>query len=252
MGVFRSGDPCLTMMLHAHKAEVSPRLQRYTTLTVTAKTNANHSGRSNWLPWASCNLRRNPFGELTRSERAEISVVDVGEMARLVADGVAIQLVGDCGRGKTTRMLALLRHFPNSTYAYLPEDGPCPVIARGCPTLIDEAQRMSRSVRRAVFSQRPALVLATHCDLSRKLRRFGYQVHTRHIGDDNTCELVHQIMNRRIAASRLAKGPVPTFPRSVASSLVQRFGSNIRAMESHLYEQVQIQVMQHGEMRFDD
>ena len=63
----------------------------------------------NWLPWAWCNLRRNPFGELSRNERAELAVVDIDAIADHASEPYhAVQLIGDCGRGKTTRMLALL------------------------------------------------------------------------------------------------------------------------------------------------
>lgn len=110
---------------------------------------ASSSARvGHWLPWASCNLRRNPFGELTREERAEVAEVDVDRIAgRVAKPHTAVQLIGDCGRGKTTRMLALMNRFPDASYVYLPENGPCPAIADGNPLLIDEAQRLPRTAR---------------------------------------------------------------------------------------------------------
>ena len=110
---------------------------------------------AHWLPWAGRNLCRNPFGELSRAERAEVAVVDLDSIAaRLAKMRSAVQLIGDCGRGKTTRMLALAQRFPESSYVYLPEDGPCPAIAEGNPLLIDEAQRLPRAVC-ATHSLRP-------------------------------------------------------------------------------------------------
>ena len=35
----------------------------------------DESAMKHWLPWARCNLQRNPFGELSRCERAELAVV---------------------------------------------------------------------------------------------------------------------------------------------------------------------------------
>ncbi len=210
-------------------------------------------GTAHWLPWAHRNLRRNPFGELSREERAEVAVVDVGSLARcLQPPRSAVQLIGDCGRGKTTRMLVLAREFPAASYVYLPEDGPCPAIAEGKPILIDEAQRLPRAAWREVFGTGLPLVLATHRDMSRRLRRFGYTVHTDRIGAGNTPELICQLLNRRINASRLQEGPLPVVSLDDARRLVQRFGSDVRAIESYLYERVQTQVVHHGEMRFVD
>ena len=59
---------------------------------------AGSSGVGSWLPWAWCNLRRNPFGELTRQERVELAVVDVDSIAaRIDGPHCAVQLIGDCG-----------------------------------------------------------------------------------------------------------------------------------------------------------
>ncbi|NND97911.1 MAG: hypothetical protein HKN47_11345 [Pirellulaceae bacterium] len=219
-----------------------------------------------WMPWHWCNLARNPFGELTREERIDVAVVDVDEIAgRVVSDHTAVQLMGECGRGKTTRMLVLHRELPDSSYVYLPQDEPCPTIAVGRPVLIDEAQRLPRRVRKQVFGSRLPLVLATHRDLTRPLRRAGYKVHTQEIGLANDSSLVCRLMNRRIEASRIdVNRAAPKLTIHDAETLVSRFGSDVRAMESYLYDVVQSQVFRthpkrrceaepnHGEMRFID
>jgi hypothetical protein len=206
-----------------------------------------------WLPWARCNLRRNPFGELTPQERAEVAVVDVESIARRVArTGSAVQLIGDCGRGKTTRMLALARRLPAASYVYLPEDGPCPAIAEGSPLLIDEAQRLPKAAWRCVFATGLPLVLATHRNMSRLLRRFDYSVQTDWIGEGNTPELICQLLNQRMEASRLREGPIPVISLDDADRLFKRYGSDIRGIENYLYERVQTQLVHHGEMRFVD
>lgn len=212
-----------------------------------------------WMPWASVNLRRNPFGELTEEERADVAVVDVDPIVRFLDDHKfldsrkrAVQLIGDCGRGKTTRMLVLKNRFSNGTYVYLPEDTPCPAIAMGDPLLIDEAQRLPRRVRRQIWQAGLPMVLSTHRDLNRSLVRFGYRVLTIQIGDGNNADLVHRALNRRIEASRLHDGPVPVLPIHVADQLVARFGTNLRAIEHFLYEQLQRQVDEYGQVRSVD
>lgn len=206
-----------------------------------------------WLPWAQCNLRRNPFGELTPQERAEVAVLDVEAIATSAErPGSAVQLIGACGRGKTTRMLALKRRLPEASYVYLPQDGPCPPIAEGRPLLIDEAQRLPRAAWRCILTTGLPLVLATHRNMGRVLRRFGYDVQTEWIGDGNTPELICQLLNRRIEASRLRAGPIPVISLDDADRLYRDFGTDIRGIENYLYERVQSQVVHHGEMRFVD
>ncbi len=214
---------------------------------------SNTRSVGDWLPWAWCNLRRNPFGELTREERVELAVVDVDSIAARVADSrSAVQLIGDCGRGKTTRMLVLKHSLADSAYVYLAEDQPCPAIPAGRPLLIDEAQRLPAAVRRRVFGSGLPLVLATHRDLNRPLVRAGYRVHSEEIGGQNDAALLCRVLNRRIEASRLGSGGVPALSIDQAHALVVRFGSNIRAIEGFLYERVQTQKFSHGEMRFVD
>jgi len=195
-----------------------------------------------WMPWSWCNLKRNPFGELAAEERAELAVVDVtGILARVRQSYHAVQLIGPCGRGKTTRLLALLHREPAASYVYLAEDEPCGAIAVGKPVMIDEAQRLPRRLRGIVFASGLPLVLATHRDLSKPLRRAGYEVHTEQIGQTNDASTVHRIMNRRIEAARLDKGPLPHLSLDQAERLVDQFGSNIRSMEAYLYDVVQQQ-----------
>lgn len=209
--------------------------------------------RGHWLPWARLNLRRNPFGELTASERVETAVVAIDFYLDLLGqDSTAIQFIGDCGRGKTTRLLALRAKLPRSSYAYLGENLPCPAIPEGRPVMIDEAQRLTKLVKHRVFSTGLPLVLATHADLSRTLGRYGYTVHTQHVGLSNGPELVEELLNRRIEASRLCDGPIPMVSREDAVCLVNRFGTDIRQMEHYLYERIQFQVTHNDKMRFID
>ena len=208
---------------------------------------------SSWLPWSWCNLRRNPFGELTHSERAELAVVDVDAIIKRAAEPFrAVQLIGDCGRGKTTRMLVLRKCLPDASYVYLAEHEPCVAIPYGNPLLIDEAQRLPHRVLKLIAAEGLPMVLATHRDQSRVLRRAGYQVDTLPIGQTNDIATIHRIVNRRIEAARLNQGAVPTFTFHHAQQLSDRFGTDIRAMESYLYEIVQQQRYGNGEMRFVD
>ncbi len=211
-----------------------------------------------WLPWAWCNLRRNPFGELTREERALVAVADTHVWTTMLRKPrVAIQFIGRKGRGKTTRMLALQRALPDASYTYIPETGPCPPIAWGRPILIDEAQRLPATARAAVLASSEPLGLATHHDLTRPLHVAGYEVITYKIGRENNATLLRQWTWRRIEASRLSNSPVclsrlPQLSENDSERLIRRFGTDFRAIENFLYDKIQTQCYSHGEMRFID
>lgn len=215
-----------------------------------------------WLPFSHWNLRFNPFGELTPSERAEVAVFDAQPYVAALRSGrVAVQFIGDCGRGKTTRLLALRQALGGSGvgHLYVP-----PLAAavprwwlrlwhlRGEMLMIDEAQRVPWPVRIRIFSRGVPLVLATHRDLSGSLRRAGYRVITVAVGAGNDAQHVQQVANARLRAARLHPGEVPQLSFAEAERLVRRFGDDLRAIEYFLYHQVQQQAGRNGQMRFVD
>lgn len=199
------------------------------------------SAAPQWLPFAAFNLRSNPFGERTPEDRAELAVVDAQRWLPMVArDHQSLQFIGDCGRGKTTHLLALGRLLPDSAYVYLPEDGPLPAIPRGTPLLIDEAQRLPCRVRREAFRRGVPLILGTHVDLTKVLQRYGYTVCTVQVQQMTDAQHLAAVFNRRVEAVRLDDDrPVPCVTSRDATYLYKRFGTDIRAMESYLYERVQ-------------
>ncbi len=209
-------------------------------------------------PWIGFGLHCNPFGELSREDRIAAAVVDVNRIANHVCEPrTAYQLVGECGRGKTTRMLVLSRQILDSVYVYIAEDEPCPAIPHGSPCLIDEAQRLPRVARKAVFASGLPLVLATHRDLTRSLKRHGYSVVTEAIGLGNDARHLCRVLNRRIEVCRIGDSQidgaaVPQVTLRDAKWLFDRFGTDFRSAEHFLYEKVQTQAFCHGEMRFID
>ena len=206
-----------------------------------------------WLPFGHLNLSRNPFGELTREERVAAAVVDVEELRSWVDDRHALQFIGDCGHGKTTHLLALLSMFSEAKYVYLPEDTRCPTIPDGSPLFIDEAQRLPLWRRFLVFRRNVPLVIGTHRDLSRPLRRAGYRVRTIDVAHGLTTTRLTSILNRRIELARIGPAIVPRIDDVVSGKLLARFGPNVRAMEHFLYERVQAcSGDPRGEVRFSD
>jgi hypothetical protein len=191
-------------------------------------------------PYARFNLRRNPFGELTREERAELAVVDVQQcLSALQHRDTALQFIGESGRGKTTHLLALEQMLPHAAYIYLPEDAPAPVLPDVRPLLLDEAQRLSARQRRSLFRRGGPLVLGTHEDLTVDLHRFAFQVLTVDVAAEQSPDRLARILNSRIEASRLSGAAIPRFECQYARTLQRRLGSNIRAIELYLYDEFQ-------------
>jgi hypothetical protein len=197
-------------------------------------------------PFAKLNLRRNPFGEVTWEERSELAVADTKPWVEFLRHpATAVQFIGPCGHGKTTHVLAIARSLPGAPYVHLPLEGPRPAVPDRRPVLIDEAQRLGFWQRRRVFARGGPLVLGTHNDLSRLLRRSGLEVWTVDVAADLSADRLMAILNKRIEASRITNGEVPCINRSYAVALRRDFGTNIREIERHLYLQFQ-QLVQGG------
>ena len=198
-------------------------------------------------PFARLQLFRNPFGELTRAERAELALIDVTAcLSWLTHERAALQIIGPCGHGKTTHLLAIECRLPRSAYVYFPEDGAQPPLPAIRPLLVDEAQRLGWRRRRELLRETGPLVISTHVDLAPKLRRAGFDVHTLDLAVPKRAVQLQSILNSRIAASRVASDPPGTaaleslyLTLDQVVALQQRFGSNIRLIEHHLYEAFQ-------------
>lgn len=219
----------------------------------------------NEFRWPGANLSRNPFGELTRQERISLACVEVDKIIDHLRKSEsfertsrfhrlrAYQLIGECGRGKSSHLFGLMKAIPSACYVYLPEDGPCPTIPEAEVLLIDEAQRLPRHIRKTIFAAGIPLVIATHRDLTRPLRRAGYHVQSETIGLTLSPEFLAHLLNRRIEASRRdAAAPVPSLSTEKSRELIGQFGTNVREIERHLYDLVQAEVNSHGEMRLND
>ena len=196
-------------------------------------------------PYSVYNLHRNPFGELTRAERAELAVVEeLDEWVQVLADErTAIQFVGDCGFGKTTHLLALERRLSSATYVYYPETGPRPALPRERPVLVDEADRMGWQQHLRLMRGGGPIVIGTHVDYSWRLRLAGFHVLNVNVEQPMEPSLLAIILNRRIEASRLIEGlPVPLVDEEFAEQMLHRFSSNLRRIEHFLYERFQLSI----------
>lgn len=191
------------------------------------------------LPYAHLNLCRNPFGELTPAERVQVAVVDLTPWLSQLADPTfALQVLGEKGRGKTTHLLALHACCPDASYRHIDEGERVTVrqIPPGNPTFVDECQRLSAWNRRKLFRRPHALVIGSHQDHRVQLERAGRRVETLRPADRICPEAVLAMLQARVEMARRAPGPIPTLGLSTARRLTSLFGTDVRAMEHHLYE----------------
>jgi hypothetical protein len=182
------------------------------------------------------NLTRNPFGEPTRPERAELALMDTRAWVDLLKKpGQAIQFMGEGGRGKSTHLHAIRLSFPDLPFTYLGEGERFVRIPRAPVVFLDEVQRLHPLWRFFLFRRRASFALATHQDLRRELEGAGLQVQNVEVGVLDAQRL-GAIFEKRIEWARRGPGPVPTLPPPTLAALQAHFGTDLRAMESHLYD----------------
>lgn len=188
------------------------------------------------LPFEHLNLRQNPFGAVSLEEQARLAVVDVDDYVEYLGEpGRVLEFKGDHGRGKTTHLLAIRRHFQGATYLRASrEEGEVEVVDEPV-VFVDEAQFLSGRQRRAVFESGRSYVVSTHESLRRVYERAGLTWKTVELTGLDAGKLL-EIAGRRIEAVRRGEGPVPEVCREVAEALIERHGDDLRTIEEHLYE----------------
>jgi hypothetical protein len=192
------------------------------------------------LAFAHLNLRRNPFGELTDTERAALAVVEIdAEVDWLRTPRRALQIIGDSGRGKTTHLLAFAARFPGSPLVRVRDGDPPSIPDEANPLLIDEVQFLPPRLRRRLWTRPTSFVLGTHHELGEELARAEVEVRTLRPAEHLTAERLHRALASRVEAARRAPGPIPTIGERLVIELRSRFGSDLRKAEHFLYDRFQ-------------
>ena len=190
------------------------------------------------LPFSHLNLRFNPFGELNPEQRKQIAVVDIESIIRsLDLPSVAIQFLADHGRGKTTHLLALHKHYPDAEYTKI-YTGDNPEFMSQAIRFVDSIENITKKQRRDLYKKSGSIAFTTHTDLSQELERAGFSVINKIISMKNEKTLL-QIFRQRIEYARRAEGATPHIDLETVKQLKQRYGDDVRAMESFLYEKLQ-------------
>lgn len=188
------------------------------------------------LVFSHLNLRFNPFGELSRLERAQVAVTDLGSLPmKILMPGTAVQIVGEHGRGKSSHLLALHAHMSQCAYTQI-HTGDNPKFKKQDVQFVDSIENLGRFKRFCLYKRSRSIALTSHTDLSVELRNAGYTVLTRRIAQ-HCPERITAIFNRRIQlAQRDMREPVPLVSKKTVRGLIEEFGTDIRAIENQLYE----------------
>jgi len=191
---------------------------------------------SRHLPYRYLNLKRNPFGVPVEQERPELAVANVDEwVEQLLKERVAIQLVGDHGRGKSSHLFALKKGLEQRTQTQVPylrlRDTRKILLA---PTvLLDEGAQLP-FCRWWTLRHVHSLAVSTHLNLRPLLWALGFRVITVRI-EQRDPQRLQNIFQRRIEWARDASGPIPHITKETIRELQIRYGDDIRSMEHALY-----------------
>lgn len=189
------------------------------------------------LPFCHLNLRRNPFGELSPEERIPLAVVEIEQaLEHLRQPRSSVQIIGQKGNGKTTHLLAIAQHFPDSVYVHIPEGQRCLIPVDGEPLLIDEAQRLTQWQRWQILCSERRLILGTHQDFANALSWSKRPVLTLAANRLTDAACICRIVNARILSARRTSGPIPSITETTAAELYAQFGSDLRSIEHSLYQ----------------
>ncbi len=194
------------------------------------------------FPFAGLNLRWNPFGEVPQHERGQLAVpaFDVAAAAaNLRKGGFALELIGPSGRGKSTHLHAVHRHFTRMPVTYIEIGVRRMRIPQAPVVFVDESQRLSFRARRRLFRRRVSFVLATHESHVAELEEAGVRAQRVRVGGVDA-RRVRAMVTRRIEWARLAPGALPTVPSEHLTALAQEHRDDLRALGDALYDWFQV------------
>jgi hypothetical protein len=84
-----------------------------------------------------------------------------------------------------------------------------------------------------------AVAVATQRDLSDRFARAGFEVRSVKIQELVTVGQLQEVVERRLQWARRGPGPIPGIGRDTLAGLFRRYGPDLRAIQSDLYDHFQ-------------
>ncbi len=191
-------------------------------------------------PFAALNLTRNPFGSLQPAEQAATASVDLGPILVALETGCSVQLLGRCGRGKSTHLYRLEATLPHAVYRRVRNHDRWPTVPPvppRCPLLLlDEADALWFGARIRVLRAARQVVLATHRPLTWSLRIAGHRSVVIPVSQPLDPRWLADAIRRRVEYFRRAEGPVPLPSLELIEQLIADHGDDLRSIEGELYD----------------
>lgn len=189
------------------------------------------------LPFAHLNLKRNPFGELPLDRRGAVAVGQLADEIEHLREGGIVEFVGESGRGKSTALHALTHRLDETVYERVPRDGTVPEWHEADVLLVDELQFLDCRARLDLWRGSTPIACGTHRSFADEIREAGRRVETVDLNRERSLDELAAMFRRRIEAHRRDDDrPVSTLEQSTLRRLRERYASDHRAMENHLYE----------------
>lgn len=188
---------------------------------------------------------RNPFGTLTDAEWAAVTVLPAAVRQALPAGCRHLQLLGPAGVGKSSALRRIAAELQQAgrrvVYEYLPPGQRRFLSALdGVEVfLLDEAQRLSWPQRRRLVrwgETRGRLIFSSHQDLRGRFGRQRPFLTTIDLAPLVTRQHWQAVISSRLAAFARPEAPRLTLAPEAVAHLHARFGADLRAAETLLYE----------------
>lgn len=199
-----------------------------------------------YFPFYRFNLKQNPFGTLNDTDRLRVTVLPPPVEAALENGFEHLLVLGRKGRGKSTTLHYLVNVYraagqqvayerlPRFQWRYTTNLTPLDVFA------LDEMQRIApwEALRLFQAARGKRLLIGSHADHTAAFRLRGLEVTTVRLGRMASRDRLDRILQRRVEAFRLDESAPPGlhFTSDAVDWLWRRYGSDLRTMNSFLYD----------------
>lgn len=191
--------------------------------------------------YARLNLRWNPFGAMTRSDKQALTVprLDLSPFVeKLRQPGYAVQFLRAGAPGKTTHLFFIRDHFPEAPCLCLDQHTHFPMIPKAPVIFLDQLQEMPLHHRLMLFRRRASFALVSHRNHRWEFRLTGLDYDLVSLPAYSAVQMKEAIDRRLAWACLDPRQPLPTINLDTIVNLLERHGSDV-AVLNYLYDHVE-------------